>query len=51
MWSSYVWAMENRSLFRNQQIASHTKIIDLGNDFRLTEDKDFNGKPFVYGFY
>jgi N-acetyl-gamma-glutamyl-phosphate reductase len=27
--------------FRNQQFASHTKIIDLGNDFRLTEDKNF----------
>jgi N-acetyl-gamma-glutamyl-phosphate reductase len=26
-----------------------TKIIDLGNDFRLTKDKDFNGKSFVYG--
>lgn len=26
-----------------------TKIIDLGNDFRLEEDKVFNGKTFVYG--
>lgn len=26
-----------------------TKIIDLGNDFRLTADADFNGKTFVYG--
>ncbi len=26
-----------------------TKIIDLGNDFRLEADKDFNGKSFVYG--
>ncbi|NNC51357.1 MAG: N-acetyl-gamma-glutamyl-phosphate reductase [Flaviramulus sp.] len=26
-----------------------TKIIDLGNDFRLEKDKTFNGKTFVYG--
>lgn len=26
-----------------------TKIIDLGNDFRLENDKVFNGKTFVYG--
>lgn len=26
-----------------------TKIIDLGNDFRLINDKNFNGKSFVYG--
>lgn len=26
-----------------------TKIIDLGNDFRLEKDKVFNGKTFVYG--
>jgi N-acetyl-gamma-glutamyl-phosphate reductase len=31
------------------QFASHTKIIDLGNDFRLTADKEFKGKSFVYG--
>jgi N-acetyl-gamma-glutamyl-phosphate reductase len=27
----------------------NTKIIDLSNDFRLTADKNFNGKDFVYG--
>ncbi|MGE5944378.1 MAG: N-acetyl-gamma-glutamyl-phosphate reductase [Flavobacteriales bacterium] len=26
-----------------------TKIIDLGNDFRLEKDKEFNRKTFVYG--
>jgi len=26
-----------------------TKIIDLGNDFRLAADAEFNGKPFIYG--
>jgi N-acetyl-gamma-glutamyl-phosphate reductase len=26
-----------------------TKIIDLGNDFRLAKDAGFNGKAFIYG--
>jgi N-acetyl-gamma-glutamyl-phosphate reductase len=34
---------------KENQFASHTKIIDLGNDFRLTKDKEFEGKSFVYG--
>ncbi len=29
--------------------SENTKIIDLGNDFRLENDKVFNGKTFVYG--
>ncbi|KAA5826364.1 N-acetyl-gamma-glutamyl-phosphate reductase [Algibacter amylolyticus] len=29
--------------------SKNTKIIDLGNDFRLEADKVFNGKTFVYG--
>ena len=29
--------------------SDNTKIIDLGNDFRLDADKVFNGKTFVYG--
>ena len=29
--------------------SENTKIIDLGNDFRLEDDKVFNGKTFVYG--
>ncbi len=37
------------SFLEQNQFASHTKIIDLGNDFRLTKDKNFNGKSFVYG--
>jgi N-acetyl-gamma-glutamyl-phosphate reductase len=37
-------------LFLEQNgFANHTKIIDLGNDFRLTKDKAFDGKSFVYG--
>jgi N-acetyl-gamma-glutamyl-phosphate reductase len=34
---------------KQNQFASHTKIIDLGNDFRLSKDKEFQGKSFVYG--
>ncbi|MGC6432160.1 MAG: N-acetyl-gamma-glutamyl-phosphate reductase [Jejuia sp.] len=29
--------------------SENTKIIDLGNDFRLEADKIFDGKTFVYG--
>lgn len=29
--------------------SKNTKIIDLGNDFRLEKDKVFDGKTFVYG--
>ncbi|MBA0885018.1 N-acetyl-gamma-glutamyl-phosphate reductase [Flavobacterium undicola] len=37
------------SFLENNKFSDNTKIIDLGNDFRLTKDKDFNGKSFVYG--
>ena len=37
------------SFLKENKFASHTKIIDLGNDFRLTKDKDFEDKSFVYG--
>lgn len=30
-------------------LASHTRIIDLSNDFRLTYDAQFQNKTFVYG--
>ena len=33
----------------NNTFSENTKIIDLGNDFRLEADKVFNGKTFVYG--
>jgi len=33
----------------NNTFSETTKIIDLGNDFRLEKDKTFNGKTFVYG--
>ncbi|MEO8532724.1 MAG: N-acetyl-gamma-glutamyl-phosphate reductase [Flavobacterium sp.] len=37
------------SFLQENKFASHTKIIDLGNDFRLTKDSNFEGKQFVYG--
>jgi N-acetyl-gamma-glutamyl-phosphate reductase len=37
------------SFLQENQFSDSTKIIDLGNDFRLTKDKSFNGKSFVYG--
>lgn len=37
------------SFLEENQFASHTKIIDLGNDFRLTKDANFDGKEFIYG--
>ncbi|WP_291099842.1 MULTISPECIES: N-acetyl-gamma-glutamyl-phosphate reductase [unclassified Flavobacterium] len=37
------------SFLKKNHFSSDTKIIDLGNDFRLTKDKNFNGKSFVYG--
>jgi N-acetyl-gamma-glutamyl-phosphate reductase len=37
------------SFLEENQFSVNTKIIDLGNDFRLLKDKDFNGKSFVYG--
>ena len=33
----------------NNTFSAQTKIIDLGNDFRLEKDKVFQGKTFVYG--
>ena len=37
------------SFLESNQFSNVTKIIDLGNDFRLTKDHNFNGKSFVYG--
>ncbi|MDN3673702.1 N-acetyl-gamma-glutamyl-phosphate reductase [Flavobacterium branchiarum] len=37
------------SFLEENKFAGHTKIIDLGNDFRLTNDSNFDGKQFVYG--
>jgi len=37
------------SFLKKYQFSSRTKIIDLSNDFRLTKDKNLEGKSFVYG--
>lgn len=37
------------SFLKNNTFSKDTKIIDLGNDFRLEADKIFDGKTFVYG--
>lgn len=37
------------AFLEKQRFSEHTRIIDLSNDFRLTADKNFNGKEFVYG--
>ena len=40
----------NSTTFLNKNIFSkNTKIIDLSNDFRLLDDKNFGGKEFIYG--
>ena len=33
----------------NNMFSNNTKIIDLGNDFRLEKDKIFHNKNFIYG--
>ena len=40
---------KSKAFLEQNQFASHTKIIDLGNDFRLTAGQNFNGKSFIYG--
>ncbi|MBK0368588.1 N-acetyl-gamma-glutamyl-phosphate reductase [Flavobacterium agrisoli] len=37
------------SFLQENPFAAHTKIIDLGNDFRLNADAVFEEKTFVYG--
>jgi len=37
------------SFLQENKFSSHTKIIDLGNDFRLNKDAHFEGKDFIYG--
>lgn len=40
---------KSREFLASNTFSDNTKIIDLGNDFRLTEDANFNEKTFVYG--
>lgn len=37
------------SFLEKNSFSDETKIIDLGNDFRLIKDNNFKGKSFVYG--
>lgn len=40
---------KSKSFLEQNQFATETKIIDLGNDFRLAKDAKFKGNSFVYG--
>ncbi|WP_435254972.1 N-acetyl-gamma-glutamyl-phosphate reductase [Tenacibaculum sp. A30] len=39
----------SKQFLETHTFSNHTKIIDLGNDFRLEADSTFEGKKFVYG--
>lgn len=39
----------SKAFLTDNEFSTETKIIDLSNDFRLENDKIFNGKTFVYG--
>ncbi|MDO6675042.1 N-acetyl-gamma-glutamyl-phosphate reductase [Tenacibaculum sp. 1_MG-2023] len=39
----------SKRFLETHTFSNHTKIIDLGNDFRLKADSTFQGKEFVYG--
>ncbi|MCL4137398.1 UNVERIFIED_CONTAM: hypothetical protein GTU68_005944 [Idotea baltica] len=39
----------SKTFLENNQFSESTKIIDLSNDFRLLNDRVFQGKEFVYG--
>lgn len=40
---------KSKAFLSENQFDKNTKIIDLGNDFRLLEDAIFQGKTFIYG--
>ena len=40
---------KSKAFLEQNQFASHTTIIDLSNDFRLQNDKEFQSENFVYG--
>lgn len=39
----------SKAFLETHKFSSHTKIIDLSNDFRLENDREFRGMHFVYG--
>jgi N-acetyl-gamma-glutamyl-phosphate reductase len=40
---------KSKQFLEENQFETYTRIIDLGNDFRLTNDNNFKGKVFTYG--
>ena len=40
---------QSKAFLTDNTFSDSTRIIDLGNDFRLANDANFNGKQFVYG--
>ena len=40
---------QSKAFLTDNIFSDSTRIIDLGNDFRLADDTNFNGKQFVYG--
>ncbi|WP_306352542.1 N-acetyl-gamma-glutamyl-phosphate reductase [Flavobacterium sp. '19STA2R22 D10 B1'] len=40
---------KSKTFLSENTFESHTRIIDLSNDFRLQKEAEFQGKPFVYG--
>ena len=40
---------KSKAFLENNQFASHTRIIDLSNDFRLSNDAGFQSESFIYG--
>ena len=39
----------SKAFLEKTKFSKATKIIDLSNDFRLKDDSNFEGKPFIYG--
>lgn len=39
----------SKAFLEENKFSSHTKIIDLSNDFRLSKDKFFDDMEFIYG--
>jgi len=40
---------KSKAFLENNQFASHTRIIDLSIDFRLSNDSGFQSESFIYG--
>ncbi len=40
---------QSKAFLTAHNFSKNTRIIDLGNDFRLAKDSNFDGKKFVYG--